>query len=134
MKKTVSIFMMMIAISAIAFLSFSFHSQADPWEVPAKYKSMKNASTGDEAVKTGRMMYSKHCSSCHGKTGLGDGTKARGLDTHPGDFSSSEFQGQTDGELFYKSSFGRNEMPKFQNKIPDEDIWSIVSYMRTFKK
>jgi len=25
-------------------------------------------------------------------------------------------------------------MPKFDKKIPDEDIWSMVNYMRTFKK
>ncbi len=127
-------FMMILSISALAFLTLSFHYMGEPWEVPSKYKAMKNPSTGDAAVKTGSMLFNKNCSYCHGKTGLGDGVKARGLDTHPGDFSGPAFQGQTDGELFYKSKFGRDEMPKFENKITDEDIWSIVSYMRTMKK
>jgi mono/diheme cytochrome c family protein len=80
------------------------------------------------------MQYSKNCASCHGKTGLGDGTKARSLDTFPGDLTSDAYLGQTDGEHFYKSKFGRNEMPKFENKISDEDIWNIVNFIKTFKK
>ena len=60
--------------------------------------------------------------------------KAKTLKTFPGDFSSADFQKQVDGEHFYKTKFGRDEMPKFDKKIPDEDIWSMVNYMRTFKK
>ena len=72
--------------------------------------------------------------SCHGKVGLGDGVKARALKTHPGDFSGPAFQNQTDGEHFYKTKFGRDEMPKYEGKLSDDDIWNIVNYMRTFKK
>ncbi len=45
-----------------------------------------------------------------------------------------KYQGQTDGEHFYKTKFGRGEMPKYENKVPDTEIWNIVNYMRTFKK
>jgi mono/diheme cytochrome c family protein len=96
---------------------------------------MENPNTADaESLKIGKMQYSKNCASCHGKTGLGDGSKARGLETFPGDFTSDAYMNQTDGEHIYKSKFGRDEMPKFENKIPDEDIWDIVNYINTFKK
>jgi mono/diheme cytochrome c family protein len=66
---------------------------------------------------------------------LGDGSKAAQLKTEPGDFSQSETQAQTDGELFYKTAEGRDDMPAFKKKIPDQDdIWALVHYMRTFKK
>jgi len=129
--------MMSFLFVAVLMVSMTFTAKhsAEPWEVPAKYKSMKSpVASNDESIKVGRMLYGKHCASCHGKTGLGDGTKARGLDTHPGDMSGSEYQSQTDGEHFYKSKFGRGEMPKYENKIADEDIWNIVNYMRTFKQ
>ena len=129
--------MMSLLFVAALFVSMTFLAQdpAEPWEVPAKYKSMENPEAADaESVKMGRMLYTKNCASCHGKTGLGDGSKARGLDTHPGDMSGSAYQSQTDGEHFYKTKFGRNEMPKYENKVADEDIWHIVNYMRTFKK
>jgi mono/diheme cytochrome c family protein len=118
---------------AALFISMTFLTYGEPWEVPDKYKSMKNPQeANDESIKMGRMLYTKNCASCHGKTGLGDGPKARGLDTHPGDMSSDAYKSQTDGEHFYKTKFGRGEMPKYENKIPDEDIWHIVNYMRTF--
>ena len=37
--------------------------------------------------------------------------------------------------LFYKTQTGRDEMPSFKNKIPDEeDIWHTVNYMRSLCK
>ena len=134
----ISLLSMFLIILGLAFVSMTLpqtQKKAEPWEVSAKFKNMKNPVAADDAsVKKGMMAYKKSCASCHGKVGLGDGIKARGLKTFAGDFSGSEYQGQTDGEHFYKTKFGRGEMPKYENKIPDTDIWNIVNYMRTFKK
>jgi hypothetical protein len=66
---------------------------------------------------------------------MGDGTKAATLKTEPGDFSKADFQSQSDGAIFYKSSEGRDDMPSFKKKIPEaEDRWSVVNYLRTLKK
>jgi mono/diheme cytochrome c family protein len=107
----------------------------DPWVVPEKYKSMKNPVKSDNtSINIGKTLYIKNCVSCHGKTGLGDGPKAKTLETGTGDMSAGAFQAQSDGEHFYKTKFGRGDMPKYDKKIPDEDIWAVVNYMRTFKK
>lgn len=116
-------------------VSYTAFDDPEPWPVPAKYKNMENpVDTTAESIKTGRMLYDRQCAFCHGKTGLGDGVKARTLETFPGDFSGDYYQNQTDGEHFYKTKFGRGEMPKYENRIDDEDIWHMVNYMRTFKK
>jgi mono/diheme cytochrome c family protein len=121
--------------AAVLMLSASLVAQPKPWAVPANFKSMANpVAKSDASNKTGKTIYDKNCASCHGKTGLGDGVKARGLKTFPGDFSKAEFQGQTDGDHFYKTKTGRGEMPKYEGKIPDNDIWNVVNYMRTFKQ
>ena len=131
MKK---VFISLMAV-IVAFALISMTTGQEPWEVPAKFKSMKNpVEASSTSVKTGGMLYKKHCASCHGKVGLGDGVKARTLETFPGDFSGDVYQKQTDGEQFYKTKFGRGEMPKYDKKIEDEDIWHMVNYMRTFKK
>ena len=126
-----------IAGSAIFAMSMAVVAQpkSKPWNVPDNYKTMKNPVANNEASKkAGMALYNKNCASCHGKTGQGDGVKAKSLKTFPGDFSKADFQNQSDGEHFYKTKTGRGDMPKFEGKLTDNDIWNIVNYMRTFKK
>jgi mono/diheme cytochrome c family protein len=56
------------------------------------------------------------------------------LKDFPGDFSAVGYQNQTDGDQFYETKFGKGEMPKYEGKLADDDIWNIVNFMRTFKK
>ena len=120
--------------AAVLLLSTALVAQPKPWVVPANFKSMANpVAKGDASNKAGKTLYDKNCASCHGKAGLGDGVKARALKTFPGDFSLAEYQDQTDGDHFYKTKTGRGEMPKYEGKLSDTDIWNMVNYMRTFK-
>ncbi len=125
----------LIAGLAISY-SFMVSDAGDPWVVPDKYKNMKNPVKADKASLTaGAALWTKHCASCHGKKGLGDGSKAAQLDTQPGDFTDKKVQAQTDGSIFYKSWEGRDDMPSFKKKIPDqEDIWNLVNYIRSLGK
>mgnify|MGYP001584393437 FL=1 len=127
-----------VMISGFMAVSFTFKSsdQNKPWPVPDAAKSKKNPVKADaQTLATGKALWSKHCKSCHGATGLGDGSKAAQLDTEPGDFTKASTQSQSDGSLFYKSSEGRDDMPSFKKKIPDEDDrWALVNFMRTLKK
>jgi len=128
--------LLILALVMGTMILYSFvEGTQDPWPVPAKYENMKNPVEADkESLAIGKSLYNKHCKSCHGKEGLGDGPKAAQLDTPSGDFSSDEFISQSDGALFYKSLEGRDDMPGFKKKIPDaEDMWSVVNYMRTFE-
>ncbi len=138
MKTIKSIFTVLaVAVLAISVMSMvsAQPKKGKAWEVPAKYKDMKNAvKTSAASIEAGAALYKKNCASCHGKTGLGDGTKAKMLETFPGDFSSAGFQGQTDGTLFYQTKMGRDEMPKYDKKIEDVDIWNMLNYIRSLKK
>jgi len=121
--------------AAVLMMSAALVAQPKPWVVPANFTSMKNpVAKGDASTKAGLALYTKNCASCHGKTGLGDGVKARTLKDSPGDFSKAAFQTQADGDLFYKTKTGRGEMPKYEGKLADDDIWNIVNYLRTLKK
>lgn len=129
---------MMIPLVMIAVLvtGFKIGRQKDPWPVPDKYIKMANPVKSDaESLKTGKELWVKHCQSCHGKSGAGDGPKAAQLKTEPGNFTTADFHKQTDGAVFYKTIEGRDDMPAFKKKIPDQDeIWSIINYVRTMKK
>ncbi len=139
MKKNRTIFtaaaVFMMSLALISMNLNAQDKQVKPWPVPDEYKNMKNpVAKGEASNKAGMVLYTKYCGSCHGKTGLGDGVKARSLKDYAGDFSGDYYQNQTDGEHFYKTKFGRGEMPKYEGKLSDEDMWNIVNYMRTFKK
>lgn len=125
-----------IALGLISLLFYAFDSPVqDEWVVPEKYVNMKNPTDPTVDLAIGKALYNKHCKSCHGKEGYGDGPKAEEMTGDLGDFSSEEYQAQTDGALFYKTSFGRLDMPEYTKKMPDdEDRWLIVNYMRTLKE
>ena len=123
-----------IAVLSFALFSFTSFIQEE-WIVPEKYVNMTNPIDPDEDKSIGKSLYSKHCKSCHGKEGYGDGNKADEVEGDLGDFSSEDFQSQTDGELFYKTTFGRDDMPEYTKKMPDdEDRWLIIIYMRTLEE
>ena len=126
---------LLFLLSVTLFLSVSVIAQPKPWVVPANFKSMKNpVAKSDASDKAGLAVFTKNCAACHGKTGLGDGVKARALKNFPGDFSKADFQGLADGDIFYKTKTGREEMPKYEGKLTDDDIWNVVNYLRTLKK
>ncbi len=118
------------------FFLFSFAVQAqlnNPWVVPDDYKEMVNPTENNKSsMKIAKSLYSKHCETCHGQKGLGDGDTSPKLRTDPSNLTLIDLDVQTDGELFYKILTGRDEMPAYENKIPEADIWLLVNYIRTF--
>ncbi len=134
LNKTIALLGLVLFV--FAFMAFTLPQnpkKAAPWDIPKEYVEMENPYSEDASLlRIGKMMYNKHCKSCHGNKGLGDGPKAKQLKTFPGDFSSEAFQSGTDGELYYKSIIGREEMPNYEKKIPEEeDRWAIINYIRS---
>ncbi len=135
MKSKLILATSVIAVSIVSF-AFTMEQQAKPWPVPDKdAKAVNPVKSNSESIATGKALWNLHCSSCHGKKGLGDGSKAAQLNTQPQDMTIASFKSQSDGSIYYKISEGRKDMPSFKKKIPDaEDIWSLVNFVRTLKK
>ena len=135
MKRILVILTVAAGLIGISFTATN-SQQKKPWVVPDNFKNMKNpVASNAESIAAGKALYATHCKSCHGAKGLGDGSKAAQLKTEPGDFSTAEFQAESDGAVFYKSIEGRDDMPSFKKKIPDaDDRWSVVNFIRTLKK
>lgn len=139
-SKTAKLLMGTFVLILMGAFMMSFTSapsqEKKPWDIPAKYKAMKNPYAGDKSLAMpGKMMWAKHCKSCHGSKGNGDGPKAKQLSTEMMDFAGEEFQAHSDGEIYYMSFVGRDEMPNFEKKIPDEeDRWAVVNYIRGLAK
>ncbi len=121
------------ALFVISMVTFAFHPVGkEPWLVPDKYVKMSNPVKSDpKSISSGKKLYIMNCEECHGKKGIGDGSKVPDLKTQPPDLTSPLSQKQSDGELFYKISEGKGEMPKAKKDLPDEeDRWNLVNYIR----
>ncbi len=139
MKRTLrnligSAVVIMTSVVLFSFVAPQEQKAGAPWVIPANYKSMANPQKGKgDPENVGKLLFAKHCKSCHGATGLGDGPKASSLDTKIGSLKDGKFQAQTDGEIYFQSFMDR-DMKSFEKKIPAvEDRWAIVNYIRTLK-
>jgi cytochrome c5 len=105
-------------------------STVSDWVVPdeAKGKVCSFHFTA-ETVKSGENVFQKNCKSCHGDPGKQNWAK---IVPPPGDPASAGFQGQTDGEMFYRITNGKTPMPQFGNILSDEERWQVISYLRSF--
>ncbi len=131
-----SVIILLLGFLSLGIYSFTSDFQEE-WTVPAEHQTKKNPTdvSDKENMAIGKSLYSKHCKSCHGAEGYGDGPKAADMNGDLGDFSTADFQAQSDGALYYKTTVGRDDMPEFVKKIPeDEDRWLIVNYLRNLKE
>lgn len=133
--KSLQIRLTAIALGLFLVFSFAHNAQAQVagWTIPAKFKTTKNpVASNKESVADGKELFAKHCKSCHGSAGLGDGPKAATLDVSCGDFSSKKFQATADGEIFFQMTEGKGKMPAFKKLIPEDNSrWAIVNYLRS---
>ncbi len=87
------------------------------------------------AIAAGREAYTGSCAECHGATG--DGKGAFGQSTYPAatDLTSHDVVEKSDAELFWitKSGLSFTGMPGFADAYTDQEIWSIVSYLRVLQ-
>jgi mono/diheme cytochrome c family protein len=105
------------------------------WEAPAEARLLQNPMKGDgRTVERGKRLFRQHCVPCHGETGVGDGAMARKLGYKPANLALERLNQQTDGEVFWKISKGKDPMPDFAKEMSARERWDVVSYVRTLLK
>jgi mono/diheme cytochrome c family protein len=125
---------LILLLSGAFFCAFTVQQEVKKWDAPASAKSLKNPVASNAAsLAEGKSLYAKHCKSCHGGSGKGDGPKAANLDVSCKDFTKADFKKQSDGELYWKITNGRDPMPTFKSKASNDERWEMVNYIRTLK-
>jgi hypothetical protein len=103
---------------------------AQEWIVPEDKKGkLSPFSFNEDTRKAGERLYTINCMSCHGTPGKANFSN---LVPPPGDPATEKIQHNSDGEIFFKVSTGRGPMPSFKNSIQTNDIWKLVSFLRSF--
>lgn len=119
-------------IIIILFL-FAVNSMSQTnWVVPDDKKNLISPFKFDsEHKKAGEEIFKKYCISCHGHPGQNDHANIIPIPIDP---ASKKYQANSDGDLFYKITEGKTPMPTFKNILKSEEIWSVISYVRSFNK
>ena len=85
-----------------------------------------------ESIEAGKKLYQRHCASCHGQGGKGDGGMALSGGT-PSDLTDEKWDyGASDVEIFTSIREGVSaDMLEYKNKLNDQQIWQIVNFIRS---
>jgi mono/diheme cytochrome c family protein len=87
-----------------------------------------------ELLAKAKKTYAIDCAMCHGENGDGKGDMAADI-KNVTDFTKPDaLKDRTDGELFYIIRKGKGDMPPEGDRAKDDDVWSLVNYIRAFAK
>ena len=114
-------------------------NEIDRPKAPSPYEDMKNPlSMSDADVSAGNEIFQKFCSTCHGKTGEGNGPASASLDPKPENLK--ETQGSLgDSYLFWRISEGgamepfTSGMPPWKSVLKEEQIWQVIAFIRSLE-
>ncbi len=104
--------------------------------VPEGYRGQSSTIVIDEeTVGEGAAHYARHCASCHGPTGQGDGEAGKSLSPSPALLAHMiRTPMAVDEYLFWTISEGgarfETDMPAHKDKLLADDIWKIIAFMR----
>ena len=83
-------------------------------------------------AQSGADVFNSKCAPCHGANGLAATPAGKALKA--ASFKSAAAVKASDAELMAIVHSGRNKMPSFQGKLSDDQIKSVVTYIRTLQK
>jgi mono/diheme cytochrome c family protein len=101
-------------------------------------KNLKNPlPTSPGNIAEGQQNFSHYCFACHGLDGQNTGVPfAEAMSPPVPSLASKEVQNYTDGQLYWviKNGLWPSGMPASRGILRDEEIWSIVIYVRNLPR
>ncbi|MGI9419843.1 MAG: c-type cytochrome, partial [Geminicoccaceae bacterium] len=104
--------------------------------VPKAYRGLASTvAIDDQTIDEGGSLYARHCASCHGSTGRGDGEAGKALSPSPALLDHMiRSPMAADEYLFWTIAEGgarfETDMPAHKDKLQADEIWKIIAFMR----
>jgi mono/diheme cytochrome c family protein len=103
-----------------------------PEDLAAKTNPVKPTSEG---LAHAKKVWGYDCALCHGASGDGKGDIASSMKAPMKDYTDpAALAGMSDGTLFYIIQKGKGEMPAEGDRAKPDDIWNMVTLVRSFSK
>jgi mono/diheme cytochrome c family protein len=146
MKKRFSSVLFVILIASLVLVACggsaaSPEGEEEPERLdpPEEYAGKTNPFRGDaEAAAEGESLYQSNCFSCHGEAARGNGPAAAALEPKPPDLASSQSE-LSDDYLHWRIAEGgmmrpfNSVMPSWKGILSEDQIWMIITYLRTLQ-
>ncbi len=129
-------------------------SKADPFPDEGKYRMVRFSSGTDyfntgrfgdqwgtgiplpvtaELMQRGQERYTIFCGVCHGASGGGNGVAGQYGLVAIASLHQDRLREMADGEIYNTITMGKNTMLGYGSKIPVDDRWAIVAYVRALQ-
>jgi mono/diheme cytochrome c family protein len=99
--------------------------------------TVENPVTPDEAsLQRGKILYSVHCSLCHGLAGRGNGpvTEYWQADARkPADLTAERFAQYPDSLFYRVVTQGIGGMPALRENMNERQYWDVINYARSLR-
>lgn len=102
--------------------------------VPTEYAGITNP-LGADAASQGAEVFKTNCEMCHGPQGHGDGPAGQALDPRPRNLAELQTKAGDDF-LFWRIREGKpgTSMVAWKGILTDQQIWQVISFIRTLKE
>lgn len=87
----------------------------------------------DQLLQEGQKQFNIFCQHCHGPAGAGDGMVVQRGFPAPPSYHTDRLRSIADGNIFLTITHGHGRMPALGARIPIEDRWAIVAYVRALQ-
>jgi mono/diheme cytochrome c family protein len=84
-------------------------------------------------LQHGRERFDVYCAPCHSPVGDGDGRVARRGFPHPPSYHIDRLRNAPDRHFFDVMTKGYGVMRPYADRVPPEDRWAIVAYIRALQ-
>ena len=104
-----------------------------PDTIPAEFSGKTNP-LGADAATAGAEIFKNNCVPCHGAQGHGDGPAGAALNPRPKNLVALAST-VGDDYLYWRINTGKEgtSMVAWKGVLADEQIWQVVSFVRTLK-
>ncbi|EWH03932.1 c-type cytochrome [Halomonas sp. BC04] len=104
------------------------------WQAPQGWAERESPLEPDaETLAYGQQVYQRYCSACHGPSGQGDGLAPASIYYDPSPTNLAlHGAAHAAGEYVWliKEGGHASAMPRYQDKLNEDAIWSVVLYIR----
>lgn len=85
-------------------------------------------------IQRGQERFNIYCQPCHGLGGYGDGMIVQRGMAKPPSYHIDRLRDAPDGHLYDVIANGYGSMYSYSNRVPTQDRWAIVAYIRTLQR